>query len=326
MDGEDGDVAMTDAPRPWIDQLGYLAFEVSDLAVWEQFATGVLGLEVAQRWDAGFSLRMDGHAQRFFVHQGPADDLAAIGWQVADEAALERLVGHLREHGQTVTEASAADAAARQVVRLFRTQDPGGLTLELYFGPTKGAAPFKSPLARSGFVADDLGLGHLVISAQDGPATERFYCGLLGFTLSDRIVCEFYGYPVDITFLHINPRHHPLAYGGPQPKRLHHFLLEVRALDDVGAGLDRAMNGGVRIAQMLGRHPNDRMVSFYAHTPSGFQFEYGWGGRLVDDETWDSSVVHDRVSEWGHHPPERYAPRRRREGAPDAGDAARSKP
>ena len=35
--------------------------------------------------------------------------------------------------------------------------------------------------------------------------------------------------------------------------------------------------------QTLGRHPNDRMFSFYAKTPSGFQFEFGWGGREVDD-------------------------------------------
>ena len=51
------------------------------------------------------------------------------------------------------------------------------------------------------------------------------------------------------------------------------------------------------------------MLSFYAFTPSGFQFEYGCGGRLIDDALWEPQI-HDRVSEWGHHPPERYAPRR----------------
>ena len=42
-----------------VKQLGYLAFEVSDLAAWEDFGTKVLGLEVVdRRGDAGFSLRM----------------------------------------------------------------------------------------------------------------------------------------------------------------------------------------------------------------------------------------------------------------------------
>jgi 2,3-dihydroxybiphenyl 1,2-dioxygenase len=197
-------------------------------------------------------------------------------------------------------------------VRLVHLRDPGGNRVEIAFGPAMGEGAFVSPLARSGFVADDLGLGHLVVSAPETAKTAAFYQELLGFQLSDRIVCEFYGHPVDITFVHTNARHHSLAFGGPQPKRLHHFLLEVRSLDDVGAALDREVAAGVRIAQMIGRHPNDRMVSFYAFTPSGFQFEYGWGGRLVDDATWQPTV-HDRISEWGHHPPERYAPRRKKE-------------
>lgn len=296
-----------------IRQLGYLAFEVSDLAVWESFATGVLGLGVAQRWDGGMSLRMDGHAQRFFVTQGPADDLVAVGWQVADEAALDAVAAQLRAAGHEVTEGTPEETANRQVVRLVHLRDPGGNRVEIAFGPAMGEAPFVSPLAKSGFVADELGLGHLVINAPDTAATATFYQELLGFRLSDRIVCEFYGYPVDITFLHANARHHSLAFGGQQQKRLHHFLLEVKSLDDVGAALDRAVSAGVRIAQMIGRHPNDKMVSFYAFTPSGFQFEYGTGGRLVDDATWEPTV-HDRISEWGHHPPERYAPRRKKDG------------
>jgi 2,3-dihydroxybiphenyl 1,2-dioxygenase len=296
-----------------IRQLGYLAFEVSDLAVWESFATGVLGLAVARRWDGGMSLRMDGHAQRFFVTQGTpgaiVDDLAAVGWEVADEVALEAVAARLRAAGHEVVEGTSDEAAARQVVRLVHLRDPGGNRVEIAFGPAMGEAPFVSPLAPSGFVADELGLGHVVVSAPETAKTAAFYQELLGFQLSDRIVCEFYGHPVDITFVHTNARHHSLAFGGAQPKRLHHFLLEVRSLDDVGAALDRAVSAGVRIAQMIGRHPNDKMVSFYAFTPSGFQFEYGWGGRLVDDATWQPAV-HDRISEWGHHPPERYAPRR----------------
>jgi 2,3-dihydroxybiphenyl 1,2-dioxygenase len=309
-------------PRPWIEQLGYLVFEVSDLAVWESFATGVLGLDVSRRWDGGFALRMDGHVQRFVVRQGPADDLAAIGWQIADEVTLDALAEHLRAAGHDVREGTADEAAARQVVRLVHARDPGGIPLELFFGPARAPLPFASALARSGFVTDDQGMGHLVISSSDEEATRAFYCDLLGFQLSDRIVCEFYGHPVSITFLHINPRHHSLAFGGPQPKRLHHFLLEVKSIDDVGMALDRAIASGVRIAQLLGRHPNDKMVSFYAYTPSGFQFEYGCGGRLVDDATWEPTV-HDRVSEWGHHPPERFIVRRKR---PDAVEPGRDAP
>ena len=73
-----------------VKQLGYLVFEVSDLAAWEDFGTKVLGLQVVdRRGDAGFSLRMDSYQQRFFVKRGSADDLAAIGWEVEGPAELD---------------------------------------------------------------------------------------------------------------------------------------------------------------------------------------------------------------------------------------------
>lgn len=286
-----------------IEQLGYLAFEVADLSAWEGFATDVLGLVVTGRDGGALHLAMagDDHAYRLIVRQGPADDLAAIGWQVADAAGLDELVARLAGAGVEVRAANADETDARRVDRLVVATDPAGITTELYVGPAT-AAPVTSPLVPGGFVAGDLGLGHLVVSAPDDDAARRFYCELLGFKLSDRILCEYYGHPVDITFFHVNGRHHTLAFGGPQPKKLHHFLLEVHTFDEVGMAFDRALRHRVTVAQTIGRHPNDRMISFYAHTPSGFQFEYGTGGRVIDDATWDP-VVHHRISEWGHHPP-----------------------
>ena len=48
----------------------------------------------------------------------------------------------------------------------------------------------------------------------------------------------------------------------------------------------------------LGRHPNDRMVSFYVRSPSGFEIEYGWGALEVGEE-W-TVTQYDAVSVWGH--------------------------
>jgi 2,3-dihydroxybiphenyl 1,2-dioxygenase len=160
---------------------------------------------------------------------------------------------------------------------------------------------------RGGFVADELGLGHLVITATDRDASRAFYTELLGFRATDRIIADVHGYKADIEFFHTNARHHSLAFGDAQRKRLHHFMVEARTMDEVGLAFDRALKGGIRIMQTLGRHPNDRMFSFYAKTPSGFQFEFGWGGREVDDATWQTTQ-YDQVSEWGHHPPQFLAP------------------
>ncbi len=286
-------------------QLGYLCFEVSDLGAWEALATDVLGLEVSGRPDGGLALRMDGHRQRFLLQPGPADDLCALGLQVADEAALSAMTARLRGAGVAVSEGAPGERAARQVRGLIRTQDPVGTPIEIFYGPALAETPFRSQVVRAGFVADGLGLGHVVVSARSQRESLDFYCQVLGLRLSDRIVAEIHGFKVDIVFVRANARHHSIAIGALgdlQRQRIHHFMLEARAMDEVGLCFDRALRAGVKIMQTLGRHPNDRMFSFYACTPSGFHFEFGWGGREVDDARWESTT-YDHISEWGHHPP-----------------------
>lgn len=291
-----------------IKQLAYLGFGVSDLEAWERFATRVLGLEVARRADDGsFTLRMDGRCERFFVQPGE-DDLQFLGWEVDDEAALTDIAARLEKAGVRVEGGTDAEKAARRVQGLLKFTDPGGILVEVCHGHARADAPFRSSVVKSGFVADDLGLGHLVISTRNRDESRDFYIDVLGFRLSDHIVCDLGGFHVDIAFLHVNGRHHSLAMGGPMPKKIHHFMLEVAHLDDVGLALDRAMDAGVIIEQGLGRHPNDKMFSFYAQTPSGFQFEYGWGGRIVDDEVW-KPTTYDCISEWGHRRPPRPRPK-----------------
>jgi hypothetical protein len=85
------------------------------------------------------------------------------------------------------------------------------------------------------------------------------------------------------------------------PKRMHHFMLEVGAMEDVGRAYDRCLDAGVTIVNTLGMHPNDRTFSFYARTPSGFEVEVGWGGCKIDDATWEVRT-YDRMSTWGHRP------------------------
>jgi len=75
----------------------------------------------------------------------------------------------------------------------------------------------------------------------------------------------------------------------------------VNSIDDVGATFDRCQELGVPLQRTLGRHQNDRMVSFYGYTPSGFCFEVGWGGREIDDRNWVVRT-YPGASEWGHRP------------------------
>lgn len=281
-------------------QLGFLHFEVSDLERWHTFMTQVLGLVSVGEG----RYTNDRHVWRFQLSEGPSNDLVAVGWEF-DVPELDAVLVRLRDAGIAVSE---ADASMRLAERRYCLTDPAGVPVELLSGMATREG-FQSEVVRSGFVADEQGLGHVVLTAPDKQASWDFY-RLLGVKHSDDIVCNFYGYAVDLSFFHVNARHHSLAFGGPQAKRLHHFMVEARTMDEVGLAFDRALRHEVQIMQTLGRHPNDRMFSFYARTPSGFQFEFGWGGRPVDDATWQTTT-YDHISEWGHHPPLVFAPRKK---------------
>ena len=78
-------------------------------------------------------------------------------------------------------------------------------------------------------------------------------------------------------------------------------MVELFSLDDVGQCYDLAL--GERrscIGVTLGRHINDEVTSFYSNSPSGFMFEYGWGGRVIDVDNWQTEEVTWGPSMWGH--------------------------
>ena len=290
-----------------VKELAYVVYEVGDLADWEHFGVTRLGMQPGRKLDNGFTLRTDEKAHRWIITEGPADDLVVSGYEVESEEALDALVARLADAGVDVAEGDADLAAARRVDRLVRLTDPLGNHIELVTGLADADTPFHSDLLLGGFVTGPGGAGHQVLLSK-GVAREEymaFYEGLLGFRISDVIVEELApGMFADLIFLHCNPRHHSVAFGDmPHPKKTHHFMLEVTDIRDVGLAYDRCMDARQPFEMTLGMHPNDHMFSFYVRTPSGFSVEYGWGGLLIDDETWQVRTL-DRLHSWGHRPPE----------------------
>ncbi len=285
-----------------VTQLGYLGIKVSDMEAWERFATQILGLQISGRDDGILFLRMDEYHHRFTLYAQGDDDLAYIGWEVADEHALTAMAAQLQANGVSVVQGTPEEAMSRQVTGLIKFQDPNGISTEVFYGPlVLYDAPFASPRAVSGFVTGTQGLGHVVIAVDDFEQSLRFYRDVLGMRISDFVLRELKAHTAQkMAFFHCNPRHHSLAFLALQrPKRLLHFMLQTQSLNDVGMAYDLCQDHGVPIVRGLGRHTNDHMVSFYMRTPSGFEVEYGWGGRVVDDATWQVQL-HTRGSIWGH--------------------------
>ena len=241
-------------------------------------------------------MRIDERPHRVIVqHSDDREGLAFAGWEFADQRALDQAAAELEAAGHAVKPSSEAERAERRVSGLMHTTDPGGFALELFWGPILDHEPFVSPQGGSGFVAGELGLGHIVLGTPNGTAAIEFYTDVLGFRVSD------VWYPGDgvVAFLHCNPRHHSIALVPADTAELYHFMFEARTLDDVGYALDRHHTQGIPISMDIGKHPNDEMVSFYSRSPSGFDVEIGCGGRLVDDATWTVAQI-TKPSLWGH--------------------------
>ena len=79
-----------------------------------------------------------------------------------------------------MTEGSAAEADERRVTGFLRFDDPGGNPVELFYGPVLDDVPVQLP-AVSSFVTGDMGMGHVIVTAEDGKGLKDFYADVLGF-------------------------------------------------------------------------------------------------------------------------------------------------
>jgi 2,3-dihydroxybiphenyl 1,2-dioxygenase len=294
--------------------IAYLGLDVPDTEVWSEFATNVVGLMPAlsvsgdgptanvtgatgRRDDGVVFLKADERQWRIALHPSDQTGIAYAGFEVGSETAFFDAIEHLAGEDVAVTQADSAELEARGVRDMVHLTDPTGVRIEICWGPTIDGG-FASPVGVPGFVAGSLGFGHFVLLTPDLDASMDFYQRVLGLKLTDYVLL---GPGMSVQFLRCTPRHHSVALTAVGPiTGLHHIAFVVADVDQVGYALERATRAGHPITATLGRHKNDRMLSFYMRSPAGFEVEVGCGARLVDDDTW---VVNHFTGgdEWGHH-------------------------
>jgi len=285
-----------------IKELSYLVFESDKVEAWKSFATDFLGMQIPDEQPGNYlRIRMDERAYRFLIKPGNSEDLWAAGFLVNSQEALDQMAAHLRAQGVEIHAATPAELSERDVRGMIWVTDPEGLRIEISHTPKYCREPVETPLVPGGFLTGDMGLGHIALCAENLEKCEAFYRDVLGFKISDYITQEIQGIPIHLTFFHVNPRHHTLALAGlPGAVRLNHFMVEVENVDVVGQGLERAKRQDINLYMNIGRHPNDKMLSFYANTPSEFAVEYGTDGiEIRDEDNWQIKT-YDALSEWGH--------------------------
>jgi 3,4-dihydroxy-9,10-secoandrosta-1,3,5(10)-triene-9,17-dione 4,5-dioxygenase len=290
-----------------IRSLAYLRIEATDLAAWREYGLKVLGMIEGKGSDPdALYLRMDDFPARLVIVPGERDQLQVSGWETANAGELQDIRDRLDAAGVPYKEGTTQEKADRRVDELIRFDDPSGNTLEAFHGAALEHRRVVSPYGHR-FVTGEQGLGHVVLSTKDDTTALTFYRDVLGFRLRDsmRLPPQMVGRPADgepawLRFFGCNPRHHSLAFlPMPTPSGIVHLMLEVEGSDSVGLCLDRALRKKVKMSATLGRHVNDKMLSFYMKTPGGFDVEFGCEGLEVDDHSWIARES-TAVSLWGH--------------------------
>src|SRR6266436_7475524 len=253
-----------------VQALGYAGFGSSSLDDWRQFGTGLVGLQAVERGPSLLAFRMDDRKQRIVIDRSMPDGARFFGWEVTDAAALEKLAARLEQAEVDVTAEPQTLADTRRVRGLISFRDPAGNRLEAFYGAEIDDTPFRPGRSISGFRTGPLGLGHAVLTVESIDPMMAFYVDVLGFGLSDYITKPFRAY-----FFHVNARHHSIAMIETGRRGMHHLMVELFSLDDVGQAYDIALAQQNRVGVTLGRHTNDFMTSFYCKSPSSFIIECG---------------------------------------------------
>lgn len=287
-------------------QVGYLLIESERFPEWKSFAKDGLGLHMEESSDHLLAFRMDAHQRRLIVRRGPAEDVVALGIQLQNDATSQEVLARLDQHGIKVTEGGLEEACQRGVHAFWKFDGPKNLQVEIFTDAITSTAPLW--MLSSGFVTGASGMGHVAITSRLPAKMLRFWQEIFDARLSDTIEEKIAGVTLDIRFLRFNERHHSLAVAAtrglhldPIRTQIQHMNLLVASLDDLASAYRRLVNLGFEMAHEIGQHPNDKEVSFYVMSPSGFEVELGWDALTVDETTWKVNDYYG-ISLWGHKP------------------------
>jgi len=289
--------------------LGYVVIETERFTDWRRFGSDAIGLHVDTLTADVTRFRMDDHECRFLLQRGPAEDVVGAGWQIDDHATFDVILGRVRAAGIPVTEGTPEECAVRGVERLWRFPGPKGIATEIFTSPVTTSKPLR--MLNTGFVTGASGMGHLAITSKHPESLRGYYNTVFDARLSDYIDENVSGLTLKIRFLRVNERHHSIAVAnirglGIDPIRtsIQHLNIQVASLDDMVQSFERVTALGFHMAWGVGQHTNDRELSYYCVTPSGFEWEVGWNPILITPEveaTWEPTT-YQGISIWGHKP------------------------
>jgi 2,3-dihydroxy-p-cumate/2,3-dihydroxybenzoate 3,4-dioxygenase len=251
-------------------QIRYVRLGTRDLGAADRFARDVVGLEAARTEVGARYYRSDERDHTLVYFEGDPRD-HTVGFELRSGDELEAAAALLSDAGTPVRAGSADECEQRQVRAFISFQDPTGNRIDLVVRPHQNALRHFPPRD-----AGITGFSHIGLCSTDAPRDERFWTGLLGARVSDRIG--------DAALLRIDEVHHTVALFPTTRAGVQHINHQVASIDDVMRAWYHFTKAGVRIVFGPGRHPTSGAVFLYFEGPDGMVYEYSTGVRKIAPE------------------------------------------
>ena len=248
----------------------YVRLGTRDLGAADRFARDVIGLQAVREAQDARYYRSDSRDHTLVYFEGdPADH--TVGFELRNADALDAAAAQLSDAGIAVGHGTAAQSEQRRVGAFVNFRDPTGNSIDLVVRPHDSGTRY--------FASRDAGItgfSHIGLCSTDAPRDERFWTGMLGARVSDRIG--------DAALLRIDPIHHKIALFPTTRAGVQHVNHQVASVDDVMRAWYQLTRMGVRSVFGPGRHPTSGAIFLYFEGPDGMVFEYSTGVRSISPD------------------------------------------
>ena len=248
----------------------YVRLGTRDLVGADRFACELVGLQPVREERGARYYRSDQRDHTLVYFEGDPSD-HAVGFELRHAGELDQAAAELSNAGVDVRHGNADECEQRRVGAFIRFRDPTGNAIELVARPHHSGTRY--------FASRDAGItgfSHVGLCSTDPARDERFWTGLLGARVSDRIG--------NAALLRIDPVHHRIALFPTTRVGVQHVNHQVESIDDVMRAWYQLQRQGVRIVFGPGRHPTSGAIFLYFEGPDGMVYEYSTGVRTIAPE------------------------------------------
>lgn len=250
-----------------LHDIRYCRVGVSDLDEATQFATGLLGLEIARREHGAVYFKSDDRDHTLVYFKGAAHD-HTVAFEVDCEAQLASAAIELQQANMAATPGTRDECDERHVTALLKFNDPSGCKIELVVKPHHSGRRYHG--SRDAGVT---GFSHVGLCSSNPKRDEAFWTGLCSAKVSDWIG--------DAALLRIDEVHHKIALFPTTRGGIQHINHQVESQDDIMRSYYLLKDRGVKIVFGPGRHPTSGARFLYFEGPDGLVYEFSTGVRTI---------------------------------------------